>query len=229
MVFVTLLPDTALLEARGLTIAAPGDASTRLAADVSFVLGAGEVVDVGGPSGSGKTAFLRALARLMPGAAGVLRLEGRPAEEIDAAHWRCSVAMLPQKPAIVDGTVGENLLLPWTLKVRHAQAVPSASDLAAALDSVGLGEIAADRDAARLSVGQQSRVALLRVLLTEPRVLLLDEVDAALDDVSADAVRTRLRSFASDGGGIVRVRHRADDGLAQRRLRLSSGNLEEVE
>jgi len=71
-------------------------------------------------------------------------------------------------------------------------------------------------------------VALLRVLLTLPAVLLLDEPDAALDDECASAVRHELTSFTARGGAVVRVRHRGDDLLARRRLRMKCGVLEEV-
>ena len=82
-----------------------------------------------------------------------------------------------------------------------------------------------DRDAARLSVGQAARVAFLRVLLAEPRVLLLDEPDAALDDAAAASLADALRGFLAGGGAIARVRHHVSDGLATRRLRLEGGRL----
>ena len=66
------------------------------------------------------------------------------------------------------------------------------------------------------------------MLLARPQVLLLDEPDAALDDASAEAVRATVARFAADGGAVVRVRHRGDDGLASRRLLLADGGLIEV-
>ena len=106
----------------------------------------------------------------------------------------------------------DNLLLPWTLKVRHGQPAPDDAALRAALDRVGLPDVALDRDAARLSVGQQARVALVRVLLTHPRVLLLDEPDAALDEALVRRGHAHsTREFAEDGGAVVRVRHHRTD------------------
>ena len=147
-----------------------------------------------------------------------------PAETIPGPEWRAAVALLPQKPAIVEGTVRDNLLRPWSLKVRHGHAVPDDTALRAALDRVVL-DAALDRDAARLSVGQQARVALVRTLLTHPRVLLLDEPDAALDELSASAVSELTREFADKGGAVVRVRHHRSDDIADRRLRLAGGTL----
>jgi putative ABC transport system ATP-binding protein len=216
----------AVLEARDLRAELTCDSGQRRVLDgISLTLAASDIVDVTGPSGSGKTTLLRALARLLPGATGQLTLDSVPAEEIVAQRWRSLVALLPQKPAIVDGDVRANLLLPWTLKIRHGVAAPADPELAVALERVGLSDISLDREAARLSVGQAARVALLRVLLTSPRVLLLDEPDAALDDVSAAAVGRYAAEHAAAGGAVVRVRHRSSDGLATRRFVLADGQL----
>ncbi len=221
-------PPCALLEARELTVVLPGDAGpVRVLDGVSLTLACGEVVDVTGPSGAGKTTLLRALARLMPQGSGALFLGGVSASEMGPQRWRSRVALLPQKPVIVAGDIAENLTLPWRLKARDASSLPDANRLRSALDEIGLADVALERDAARLSLGQQARVALTRVLLTRPDVLLLDEPDAALDKASSAALAATLCAFAEDGGGIVRSRHRDDDGLAMRRLALAAGRLTE--
>ena len=201
------------------------DREVRVLDSVSLALAPGAIADITGPSGSGKTTLLRALARLLPEVTGSLTLDSVPAEQIAPSSWRASVALLPQKPAIFSGSVAENLRLPWTLKVRHGQTGPTDDALRDALLGVELTDVDLKRDAARLSVGQQARVALLRVLLTNPRVLLLDEPDAALDDASSDAVGARLREFADAGGAIARVRHHRSDGLATERYLLTGGAL----
>lgn len=217
-----------LLEARDLTAVLPGDAGPLSVLDgLSLGLSAGEVVDVAGPSGCGKTTLLRALARLLPNVTGALALDGAASTDFAPERWRSLVALLPQKPAIVCGDVATNLMLPWQLNEHRDEDKPSSPVLRAALDSVALHDVALERDAARLSVGQQARVALVRVVLTSPRVLLLDEPDAALDHASAEALAMVLRDFTSHGGGVIRARHRAGDGLASRRLLLSGGHLSE--
>jgi putative ABC transport system ATP-binding protein len=219
-----------LLTAEDIVVDLLGDAgsSVRVLDHLDFALEAGTLVDVVAPSGAGKTMLLRALARALPAAGGRLALRGRAAEEIAPESWRAQVALLPQKPAITLGSVRDNLLLPWTLKVRHGATTPSDAALRAALDGVGLDDVALDRDGARLSVGQAARVALLRVVLTKPLVLLLDEPDASLDEASAQQVTSMTRAFVEAGGGAVRVRHHRTDGLASRQLRLHAGRLEEV-
>lgn len=215
-----------LLRAEGLSYTPPG--GRPVLASVDFALDAGELVDLSGPSGSGKTTLLRALARLLPGVTGTLVFAGAAARDVVPQEWRRHVALLPQKAAMVPGSVADNLLLPWRFKVRVGERPPAADHLREALDGVGLDDIALERDAARLSVGQAARVALLRVVLAAPDILLLDEPDANLDDVSAEQVRAMTGRFVAEGGAVVRVRHLRADDLATRRFRLSDGVLSEV-
>ncbi len=216
---------TALLEARDLTAILPGDAGdVRVLDGIELGVFAGEIVDVVGPSGSGKSTLLRAIARLLPGATGTLLLDGSPAEHFTPPAWRRAVALLPQKPVVVDGTVRDNLVLSWRFGVRRQQPMPDDASLAEGLARLGV-DAALDRDGSRLSVGQVARIAFLRTLLGKPRVLLLDEPDAALDDASADAVAAMTAQFANAAGAVVRVRHHRPDGIASRRLRLANGSL----
>lgn len=215
-----------LLSAEALTVTLAGDAGpVRVLDAVSLAVDAGETIDVSGPSGAGKTTLLRALARLMPEAEGALALDGTPAAGLSPQEWRAAVVLLPQKPVMFPGTVAANLRAPWTLRIRHGAEPPADGALTLALASVGLGGIALERDSARLSLGQQARVAMLRALLTEPRVLLLDEPDANLDDDSAEQVSLMTRVFAERGGGVVRVRHLRRGAEATRCCRLAGGHL----
>ncbi len=217
-----------ILEARALSVTLHGDVGpVRILDGARLDVGASEIVDVVGPSGVGKTTLLRALARLLPHTEGELTLHGRPAAEFAPQEWRTHVALLPQRPVMWPGTVAENLMLPHLLRVRADAARPSESELRSAMGDVGLTDVAPDRDAARLSVGQAARIALLRVLLAEPTVLLLDEPDASLDDASAEQVAAMTERFAEAGGAVVRVRHVRSGGAA-RVLRMSGGVLEEV-
>jgi ABC-type iron transport system FetAB ATPase subunit len=218
-----------LLQARGLCSTRPGDDGPRdVLCGLDVDVAAGTLTDLTGPSGCGKTTLLLALARLLPGASGSLALDGVPAAEIDPNVWRTRVAYLPQVTSLAPGSVADNLLLPWRLKVRRGSPGPAASALRTALDGVGMSDVALDRDSGRLSVGQAARIALLRVVLTVPSVLLLDEPDASLDDESAAHVARITEEFAAAGGAVVRVRHARVDAAAHRRLRLADGRLEEV-
>lgn len=216
------------LAARSLTVRRHAEAGDVLVLDaVDFEAPAGTLTDVVGPSGAGKTTMLLALARLLPAVTGELELAGARSSEIEPRDWRTRVAYLPQRSALLPGTVEANLTLPWRLKVREGAAAPSADDLRTALDRVHMNDVGLDRDVARLSEGQAARVALLRTVLTRPDVLLLDEPDAALDEESAAQVGALTREFVDAGGTVVRVRHLRSDARADRRLRLAGGRLAE--
>ena len=223
-----------LLEARDLSAVMVGDAGdVRILDGISLAVDSGEIVDVVGPSGSGKSTLLRALAQLLPGVTGELFVGGASSAQMAPARWRARVTLLPQKPIMFAGTLRDNLVYPWLLGVRKGDARPEDRRLAEGLARLGV-DAALDRDATRLSVGQVARVAFLRTLLTDPSVLLLDEPDAALDDVAADAVAALTAEFVTGragrgGGAVVRVRHHRSDGLASRRLRLEGGRLTDTE
>lgn len=154
-----------------------------------------------GPSGSGKSTVLRLLNRLADPDTGRVRYRGEDLCEREPRELRREVALVPQLPALVDGTVADNL----RFAAGFAALEP---DLSSLLPLAGLDPGYAGRDAAKLSVGEQQRVMLARALALEPRVLLLDEPTAALDAAARDAIETALAELrARLGLAIVLVTH----------------------
>jgi putative ABC transport system ATP-binding protein len=140
---------------------------------------------VAGPSGSGKSTLLRLLNRLADPAGGVVRYEGEDVRERDPLKLRRQVCLVPQLPALLEGTVEDN--------IRFAADLAGLDpDVARVLDLAGLDASFAPRDADRLSVGEQQRAMLARALAVEPRVLLLDEPTSALDETARGAVEATL-------------------------------------
>jgi putative ABC transport system ATP-binding protein len=138
-----------------------------------------------GPSGSGKSTVLRLLDRLADPDAGVVRYLGDDLRERDPLALRREVGLVPQLPALLAGTVADNLRFAARLAGREP-------DLVRLLDLAGLDAGFAGRDAARLSVGEQQRVMLARALALEPTTLLLDEPTSALDAAATGAVEETL-------------------------------------
>lgn len=218
----------ALFEARGLCVSyemadEPGGPAPRLE-NISLCLERGRIYDLTGPSGAGKSMLLRACAQMMAVQSGTLALNGEDSSAFSFQEWRRRVSLVPQHASLVKGTIRDNLLLPWTLRVNRGAQPPSDEELQGLLDAAALG-VTLDRDAAKLSGGQAARVALVRTFATKPDVLLLDEVDAALDDASADAVGELTERMAAAGAACLRIRHRASDGRAAEIFRLERGIL----
>lgn len=227
---------TPLLTARALSCTVPHDSDKRtLFHNVSLTIHTGEIIDLTGPSGSGKTSLLTALARLNPHAEGDMTLMARPASEYTPQQWRAAVAYLPQKTTLTGKDVADAIRLPFTLAIRSAptrrksESPLSDDTIRSMLDALGCNDIELSRPIRDISGGQASRIALARTLLTRPRLLLADEVDAALDDHSATMVATVLADMAHSGMAVVRIRHRAPDGLAERTFVLDGGRLQIVD
>ncbi|MCC6102662.1 MAG: ATP-binding cassette domain-containing protein [Olegusella sp.] len=197
----------------------------RIIDAISFDIYSGEVIDLVGPSGCGKSTLLLTVARLRPKTSGHMSICGRDEQEMDGRSWRQSVVYVPQKATLIGGSVSDNLLIPWKFSCRKKVPAPKDDILRAGLDALGLRDVELDRDAKRLSGGQAARIALLRALVLKPPLLLLDEVDAALDDESAALVGAYVRSCAEAGQAFVRVRHRPPDGFATRRVYLAEGHI----
>lgn len=201
----------------------PADDERTVFENLSFAVERGEIVDLVGPSGSGKSSLLTACARLNPHAHGAFALEGKGSGEFTPQQWRRDVAYLPQKPILTGKNVAEAIRLPWTLAIRgkggKGEHLLPDERIRTTLDAMGCEDIDLERAPHDLSGGQAARVALARTLLTDPKVLLADEVDAGLDDDNA----------AAHGMAIIRIRHRPPDGRATRTLTLDKGRLTEHE
>jgi putative ABC transport system ATP-binding protein len=173
-----------------------------------------------GPSGSGKSTLLRLLNRLADPDAGTVRFHGADVRELDPLELRQRVGLVPQLPAPVPGSVSDNVLFGPRLHGREVD--PEGPVRLAGLDPSFL-----DRDASRLSVGEQQRVMLARALALEPEVLLLDEPTASLDAAATAAVEDALRNLGDVS--LVLVTHDAQqaDRLTERTIRLDHGRVKQ--
>ena len=158
----------------------PADDERTVFENLSFAVERGEIVDLVGPSGSGKSSLLTACARLNPHAHGAFALEGKGSGEFTPQQWRRDVAYLPQKPILTGKNVAEAIRLPWTLAIRgkggKGEHLLPDERIRTTLDAMGCEDIDLKRAPHDLSGGQAARVALARTLLTDPKVLLADEV-----------------------------------------------------
>jgi putative ABC transport system ATP-binding protein len=138
-----------------------------------------------GPSGAGKSTLLRLLNRLADPDRGEIAYRGRPLRSYEPLGLRREVGLVPQLPALLEGTVESNL--------RYAAGLAGEPlELEETLGHAGLDPSFTDRDVAKISVGEQQRTMLARALAQRPRVLLLDEPTSALDHAARDTIEAAL-------------------------------------
>ena len=177
--------------------------------DVSLTADQGEVLSVIGPSGSGKSTLLRVLIGLTPPSGGEVLIAG---DRVDYENRR-SLRSLRGRMSIVfqeynlfqNMTVMRNVTVaPIKIKKRPRQEVEQQA--AALLEKVGMAH---KRDAypEELSGGQQQRVAIARALATNPEILLLDEVTAALDPERVNEVLETISRLTDEGITMIIVSH----------------------
>jgi len=194
------------LRLRGLT--------ARGLAPIDFELEAGECVAVMGPSGSGKSLLLRAIADLDPNV-GTATLDGEDRAAMTGPDWRRRIGYLAPVPGW------------WTDRVgAHFPDREAASPL---IEALGFETPAFDWPVARLSTGEGQRLALARLLVGAPTVLLLDEPTGAVDEASRDAVEGLLKARLAAGVPILLVTHDKDQArrLAKRALKIDKGMVHE--
>lgn len=198
-----------LLQARAVTASRPLEAGRmqRVLHATTLAIDAGDVFAVVGPSGSGKSTLLRLFNRLLEPDAGEILLAGENIRCLDPPTLRASVPLVAQKPFLFPGTVAENLLA--SARLRQVEA-PDLYD-ATQQERLELCQVSSswlERDARKLSLGQQQRVCLARALMGPCRALLLDEPTSALDRPTADLLAQTFRQLAVQYGlAVVFVSH----------------------
>lgn len=185
---------------------------TGLVGPASLAISAGTCATLMGASGSGKSLLLRAIVDLDPNT-GTVFCAGRAREQMPAAEWRRLVALVPAESGW------------WADRVRDH--FPRASDAEELLDMLGLAE-ALDWDVARLSTGERQRLAVARAVCRKPRVLLLDEPTASLDEQATQRVEELVRRCCATGMAVLVVTHdrQQADRLAGQRLKMVDGSVE---
>ena len=207
-----------------------GEVTIEVLRGVNLAVQSGEIVALLGPSGSGKSTLLQAVGLLEGGFAGSIRLQGREAAELDdegRTDLRRDLLgfvyqfhhLLPEFNAL------ENVMIPQLVRdVDPAAARERAQQL---LGALGLSQ-RLDHKPAKLSGGEQQRVAVARALANKPPLVLADEPTGNLDEHTADAVLAQFLKLVRDEGSAALVATHNERMAAKmdRVMRLHEGRLE---
>ena len=195
--------------------------------DFSLTIPAGETLAIVGHTGAGKSSLVKLLMRFYEFQGGRLLIDGRDIRALDLREYRRQLGLVPQVPFLFSGTVADN--------IRYGRAGASDAEVAAAARQLGDGSwiddlpdgLATDvgERGARLSMGQRQLVALARVLLQDPAILLLDEATASIDPFTEAQVQAALAAVLRRRTSIVIAHRLSTVRAADRIIVLRSGQI----
>ncbi len=161
---------------------------------LSLTLSAGDRVSLRGPTGSGKTLLMRSLVGLDELDEGEILYRDHKIEEWDIPEFRRRVRYIPQDASFVTGTVRESINLFFTFRANRHRELDEAH-LSDYMEILELAETFLDKTADHLSGGEKQVVALLRSLLLQPDMLLLDEPTSNLDEAMVGRVERLINMW----------------------------------
>jgi len=191
--------------------------------DITYSLDEGEFLSITGPSGSGKSTLLKIIATILSRSEGDIRYNGKSLDDYEPTEYRKEVSYTFQTPVLFGKTVRDNLAFPYEIRKKEFDKKKAV----AYLESVGLPKEYLDKEINTLSGGEKQRVALIRNVLFQPKILLLDEVTSALDEANRQIIWKWLHEMrAQSDMTIIMVSHNEEESrLADKNINIVAGKI----
>lgn len=195
---------TGQLEFKDVAFAFPGN-PTPIFENLTLPITPGKVVIIAGSNGSGKTTFARIVAGLLEPTRGAIYADGVDLRQLRPSWWRQQIVYLPQEPELIDGTLHENLIMlapetPDDWLAHILQIVGLKSHIDRHPQGINMPIIQGGRN---LSLGIRRRVALARALVSEGRLVLIDEPTEGLDEAGHLMINQLLTELSKQGRTIL--------------------------
>lgn len=181
--------------------------------NVSLTIAPGEVVALVGPSGAGKTTMASLIPRFWDVTGGRILVDGHNVRSLSLEDLRGSIGLVPQEPALFSGTVRENIAYAATQgnRIASEDEIRRAADAAHATEFIdrlveGLDTLVGERGV-KLSGGQRQRLAIARVFLKNPAIVILDEATSSLDSESERLVEEAMQELLRGRSTLI-IAHR---------------------
>ncbi len=194
--------------------------------NLNFAVETGDFIALVGPSGAGKTSLLRLLNRLSEASSGTIEFEGQDIRQLPVVSLRRQVALVHQESRLLGMSVREALAYPLRLQKLAPPAITAA--VAMGIEQLNIPTDWLDRTSMNLSLGQRQRVAIARTLISQPKVLLLDEPTSSQDVGYSEFLLTHLAKLAGQSQiTIIMANHQLELAAryTSRLLHLSEGRL----
>lgn len=190
------------------------DVSVNELSAINLNVDAGKCICISGPSGSGKSLLLRALADLIPHQ-GEVYFHDQACSATPPTQWRKQVGLLPAESSWWHERVGDHF----------------AQQCDKELQQLGFTKEVYGWSVSRCSTGERQRLSILRLLCQHPKVLLLDEPTASLDEKNVHAVEALIKEFLASGGVVFWVSHDPNQikRVADQHYRIIGHQLQEAE
>jgi ABC-type multidrug transport system fused ATPase/permease subunit len=176
--------------------------------DLSLTLPGGQITALVGSSGSGKSTLVRLLLYLLKPQRGQVLVDGQDLVDTNLTSFYEQVAYIPQEPPIFDGTIRENLAFDEGVPDGRIREITHQVGLTDLIDTLpdGLETLVGERGI-KLSGGERQRLAFGRVLVQDPRIVIMDEPTSSLDSVTERFVTDNMRAFF-EGRTVIVIAHR---------------------
>jgi len=194
--------------------------------DISFIVPDGQIYAIVGPSGAGKTTISNLLPRIYDVTSGCVRVGGVDVRDFDLGYLRSQIGVVTQDTYLFNGTILENL--------RYANEDASMEDIEAACRTANIHDFITGLPESyntmvgnrglKLSGGEKQRVSIARVILKNPRILILDEATSSLDSISESAIQDALAAVMAGRTSIV-IAHRLSTILQADNILVLSGGV----
>lgn len=194
--------------------------------EINLEIKENDLIVIQGESGTGKSTFLKLFNRFCDPVSGRVFFNNRELYEYGIEDIRSSIIYLPQLPFMLEGTVEENLSFPFSFHA-HKTKTYDPEKAKEWLDYFQL-DVPPEHEALKLSTGQKQRIALIRAMLLEPRVLLLDEPGSSLDSGNKKLIDRKIESLIDSSGISVLLATHSEIGFREgtyRLFRLENGRL----
>lgn len=197
--------------------------------DMSFEVPSGKMYAIVGPSGSGKSTVVNLLPRLYDVLEGSVRINGINVKDIDLTYLRSNIGVVTQEAYMFNGTIRDNLLFAKSdatqEELENACRIANIHDFI--ISQPDGYETQVGNRGLKLSGGEKQRLSIARVILKDPKILILDEATSSLDSISESSIQSALDILMKGRTSIV-IAHRLSTILqADRILVISDGKIAE--